>query len=101
MVYRLLAVAMMAMALALFVSQAVLAADETHEGIVVTAGEGKLTMSDKEGNNKHTHEVALDARITLDGKAAKLADLKTGHKVKVTAKDDAKKTATKIEAKSK
>jgi|GEM_PF-4059722 len=57
--------------------------------IYVTDG-AKLTMTDKEGKNEHTHVVPADAKITFDGKAATLADLKPGSKVKVVIekKDD-------------
>ena len=64
------------------------AADKTHDGIVVSAAEGKLVMTDKDGKNEHTHTIATAAKITLDGKAAKLADLKKGDAVKVTAGED-------------
>ena len=30
------------------------AAGDTHSGLVVSAGEGKLTMTDKDGKNEHT-----------------------------------------------
>jgi len=56
----------------------------THEGKIVKAEAGKLTMTDKEGKNQHTHDVATDAKITLNGKDAKITDLKAGQKVKVT-----------------
>ena len=71
------------------------AAGDTHSGLVVSAGEGKLTMTDKDGKNEHTHDVALDAKVSCDGKACKLEDLKKGTAIKVTTKD---KKAIKIEA---
>jgi formylmethanofuran dehydrogenase subunit D len=61
-----------------------LAADKTHEGTVVSAAEGKLVMTDKEGKNEHTHTVPATTKVTLDGKDAKLTDLKKGDSVKVT-----------------
>jgi hypothetical protein len=64
------------------------AADKTHDGIVVSTAEGKLVMTDKDGKNEHTHTIGAAAKITLDGKAAKLADLKKGDAVKVTAGED-------------
>ena len=71
----------------------------THEGKVVKAESKKLTMTDKDGKNPHTHAVAPDATITIDGKAGKLSDLKAGTIVKVTAeKKGDKVVATKIEA---
>ena len=72
-------------ALALLVSQPVLAADEeTHEGMVVKAGGGKLTMTIKGDDKEHTHMVAKDAKITLEAKVVKLEDLKKGFHVEVT-----------------
>ena len=71
----------------------------THEGKVVKVEVGKLTMVDKEGKNQHTHAVPATAQITLDGKAAKLEDLKAGAKVKVTTEKVGDKIqVTKIEA---
>jgi hypothetical protein len=49
---------------------------DTHMGVVVSATAGKLTMSDKDGKNEHTHDVAKDAKISLNGKDCKLEDLK-------------------------
>ena len=86
------------LALAFFVASPVFAED-SHEGMVVKAGDGKLTMTDKDGKNEHTHDVAADAKISCDGKDCKLEDLKKGTKVKVTtAKKGDKTAATKIEA---
>ena len=71
----------------------------THEGKVVKVEVGKLTMTDKEGKNQHTHAVPATAKITLDGKEAKLEDLKAGAKVKVTTEKVGDKIqVTKIEA---
>ena len=72
----------------------------THEGKVVKAGDGKLTMTGKDGKNEHTHAIGADAKITLDGKDAKLDDLKAGMAVKVTAeKKGDKVVVTKVEGK--
>ena len=64
-------------ALAVLASQPVFAADEkeVHEGLIVKAGGAKLTMTMKGEEKEHTHAVAKDAKITLDGKAAKLGNL--------------------------
>ena len=59
-----------------------------HEGIVVKAGEGKLTMTAKGEEKEHTMNVAKDAKISLDGKEAKLANLKKGYHVTVTTHGD-------------
>ena len=70
----------------------------THEGKVVKVEAGKLTMTDKDGKNEHTHAVPADAKITFDGKEAKLEELKAGSKVKVTTeKKGDKVVVTKIE----
>ena len=76
--------------------------DETHQGTVVKAGDGKLTMTmkDDEAKKEHTHNVGADVKIRCDGKECKLSDLKKGDTVTVTeATKDGKKTVTKIEAK--
>jgi len=102
MLFRLLLVSAAAVMLALTGGVFVQADDkkaDTHEGVIVKAGEGKLTMTDKDGKNEHTHTVAADAKITCDGKECKLEDLKKGFPVKVTTKEGDKKVAVRIEAK--
>jgi len=74
------------------------AKDKTHEGKVVKAGDGKLTMTLKDDTKQHTHEVAKNARITLDGKQARLEDLRKDMAVTVTTNDSSVVTA--IEARS-
>ncbi len=102
MLYRSLLLVLAALAVALLISQPALAADEkTHEGKIVSAGDGKLVMTDKDGSNKMTHKVSSDAKITCDGKKCKLSELKEGQFVKVTYSDDKDKTATKIVASTK
>ena len=82
----------------LFFVGGVALAQETHEGKVVRAGDGKLVMTDKEGK-EHSHEVALDAKITCDGLECKLEDLKKDFPIKVTTEKKGDKTVvTKIEA---
>jgi hypothetical protein len=80
------------------------AADETktHEGIIVSASADKLVMTDNQGKNEHSHMVSTAAKITLDGKAAKLADLKKGQFVKVTTTKatDGKESVTAIDART-
>lgn len=103
MLYRLAPVVFAALALAFLTCQTATAEEKTHEGKIVKAGDGKLTMTSKDGSKEHTHAVAEDATITSDGKEVKLADLKQGDFVKVTTKtDDKEKTVViKIEARSK
>lgn len=69
----------------------------THEGKVVKVEANKLTMSDKD-NKAHVHTVPADAKITVNGKEAKLTDLKAGDKIKVTIEKKADQfVVTKIE----
>ena len=86
-------------AVALFAVQSTLAEDKTHDGMVVSAGAGKLTMTMTGDTKRHTHDVAKDARITIDGKAAKLEELKEHFHVKVTTDD--KNVVKVVEAHSK
>jgi len=99
MVTRLLVafVAMAALTVFTNISLAAKDAADTHSGVVVSVADGKLTMTDKDGKNEHTHDVAADAKVSCDGKECKLEDLKKGSTVKVTTKD---KKAVKIEAKT-
>lgn len=94
---RSLLAAVSAFALVLCFGNQSFAKDDVHEGMVVSVVEHKLTMSGKDGKDEHTHEIGADAKITLNGKDAKLADLKKGDKIKVTMGDD--KKVTKVEAK--
>ena len=72
-------------------------AHEKDEGIVIKAGQGKLVLKIKE--REVTREVAKEAPVTIDGKPARLEDLKEGFHVAVAL--GAKHLATKIEAHSK
>ena len=89
-----------AVALFALAGQPLLAQDEkVHEATVVKAGEGKITLTFKGDDSKHTHDVAKDAKITLDDKEVKLEELKEGVAVKATMDD--KFVIHKIDAKSK
>ena len=71
----------------------------THEGRVVSAGSGRITIIDKNGENEK-FDVADDARITRNGNAANLGDVEEGDVVKVTvAERNGKPVAVVIEAK--
>ena len=97
---RNLLVAISAFALIVWTGNTSFAKDEkakAHEGMVVSAGDGKLTMTMKDTKEEHSHAVPAAATITLNGEAAKLGDLKKGDTVTVTMDDD--KKVTKIEAK--
>lgn len=105
MTYRLFAAGLFAAALVLLGRGVPAGADDkkdaVHEGHVVKVADGKLTMvgADKK---EATHPVAKDAKVTLDGKDAKLEDLKKHTPVKVTMKEEGgKHTVTKIEATTK
>ena len=71
-------------------------AHDKAEGTVVKVGEGKLTVSG--ANRENTYDVAKEAAVTLDGKPAKLEDIKEGFHVVVAL--GAKHVVTKIEAHS-
>lgn len=92
--FTILAMAVLGMVLVL--SRPVMSAEKSHDGKVVSVTEGKdkadgkLVMTDNDGKNEHSHAIAATVKITLNGKAAKLADLKKGDSIKVT-QDDAKK----------
>jgi hypothetical protein len=62
----------------------------THDGVVISATAGKLTMSDKDGKNEHSHEVTLIAKVTLNGQPAQLAQLMKGDMVSVTMDPEGK-----------
>jgi hypothetical protein len=99
---RIAFVALLAVAL-VFVTRLPAVADEagdTHEGKIVSVDNGKFTMVGLDGKKQHTHSVAPDAKITLDGNACKLADLRKDMRVKVTTRKGDLTVATKIEAQS-
>ena len=73
--------------------------DKAKEATVVKAGDGKITLTFKGVDGKHNHDIAKDAKITLDDKKAKLEQLKEGFTAHVTMDD--KSVVTKIDAHSK
>jgi hypothetical protein len=75
------------------------AAHEKEEGTVVKAGGGKLVLTSKGKEKPNTREVAKDAPVTINGRPAKLEDLKEGFHVVVALGE--KHLVTKIEAQSK
>src|SRR5947209_6667469 len=79
MVHRMLSLSIVALALGSLVAGAAAATkkEETksHEGTVVSASSGKLVMTGKNGK-EHTHNIDATVKITIDGKPAKLEDLK-------------------------
>ena len=74
---------------------------DRHEGKIVKVDGNKLTMTDKDGKNEHTHTLAADAKISCDGKECKIEDLKPGFRVVVTTKKGDAATALRVEANSK
>lgn len=91
-----------AIALATFVASGTLFASEdakmaTHDGTVVSITSTKLVMATKDGK-EHSHVLAKDSKVTLDGKDCKPADLKAGTKIRVTTNSTDTKAATHIEA---
>lgn len=90
---------LMALAVGLAFSPAAWAAVKTHDGKVVSVTEGKagadgkLVMTDSKDKNEHSHMISSSVKITLNGKTAKLTDLKKGDAIKVTADADSVVTA--------
>lgn len=100
MVYRVVVPLLAVLALVLSFGPVAVAADEKpHEGKVVKVETGKLTMTMTGDTKEHVHNVATDAKITLDGKDAKLDELKKGFDIKVWLNES--KAISKIEASSK
>jgi hypothetical protein len=74
---------------------------DTHQGKVVEASPGTLTMTNLEGKNPHTMDVPTTATVTRDGKTVTLVDLKPGDTITVTtAKTGTAAAVTNIEATS-
>jgi hypothetical protein len=69
----------------------------THEGKVVSVTGDKLTTTCSEGK-QHCHTMAKDAKVTCDGQASKVADLKAGTNVRVTTTKEDKTVATAVES---
>jgi len=68
-----------------------------HDGKVVSVVGDKLTTTCSDGK-QHCHTVAKNAKVTCDGHASKIEDLKAGTHVRVTPKRDDKTVATAIES---
>jgi hypothetical protein len=101
---RLVTVCLVALALALAVGTRALADDKNKdnknqmEGKIVRIEGNKLIMTDKDGKNEHTHTLAADARVSIDGKDARLTDLKKDQQVRVTTKEGDPTQAVRVEA---
>lgn len=72
------------------------AQDKVREATVVKVGEAKITLTFKDSDQKHTHDVAKDAEITLNDKKAKLEEVKEGYRVEVVM--DRKRVVHKLSA---
>jgi sporulation protein YlmC with PRC-barrel domain len=61
---------------------------DTHSGHVVSVTGDELTMTDESGEGRHSHQVGPNVSITIDGREARLSDLKKGQMIKVTTADE-------------
>ncbi len=73
-------------------------ASRSHDCQVVRITGAELVMTTTEGEEKHTHTLTAEVKVTCDGKVCKAADLKPGMRVRVTTEDAEPHTATRIEA---
>jgi hypothetical protein len=71
--------------------------ENTHDGKLVSITSSKLVMTNKEGK-EYSHSVLPYAKLTLDGKTCKAADLKPGTRIRVTTQPSDPKVAIDIEA---
>ncbi len=89
------------LALAMLVGATALAAElakpNTHDGKVVSITAEELVMTSAD-DKEHSHKLAADAKLTLDGEACKASDLKAGMRIRVTLKSADSQEAVKIEA---
>jgi uncharacterized protein (TIGR03000 family) len=72
---------------------------KTHEGRVVRFSNHELVMKGADGR-EHTHTLANDAKVTIDGQPGRGEDLKPNMKIEVTTPQGDAKSALRIEAKS-
>lgn len=70
---------------------------KTFEGRIVSMTGDNLVMSSKEGT-EYSHTLAVDAKLTCDGQVCKAENLKPGHKVRVTTKQDERNVVIGIES---
>ena len=69
----------------------------THDGKFVSLKDHKLEMTDSKGK-EHSHTMAKDATMTVDGKECKAEHLKAGMKIRVTTEQNDSSVAKHIEA---
>jgi hypothetical protein len=65
------------------VPQAVAEEANTHEGLVVSAGAGRLSMMGMDGKQQ-SFDIGDMVKVTVNGHMGKLEDLKTGARIRVT-----------------
>lgn len=98
MLYRMFGLA--TLALGMFVGATALAAEDskeaTHDGKVVSISGDKLVMTSAAGK-EHSHTLARDVKLTLDGKSCVAAELKAGMRIRVTTASADKQLATRVE----
>lgn len=70
----------------------------SHDGKVVSITGNKLVMTGLEGSTEHTCTLAVDCKVTCDGKVCKASDLKPGTKIRVTSESADPHAATRVEA---
>jgi hypothetical protein len=73
------------------------AVSNRHDGNVVSATADNLIMTGKDGS-EHSHVLARDIKVSLDGKVCKTTDLKSGNRIRVTTDRNAPNAATCVEA---
>ena len=56
---------------------------DTVEGLVVSAGAGKLAMTGIDGK-EHSYDIGVAVKIMVNGRMGKLSDLKKGSRIRVT-----------------
>ena len=100
MIYRMFSLGAIALTLFVAAAPAFAAEEAMHDGKVVSITSSKLVMSNKgdKDNKEHTHMLAADVKVTLDGKTCKAEELRAGMKIRVTTTTKDAKVATVIEA---
>ncbi len=99
MVFHMIPVAIVAMAM-LLGTTAMAGSDSppnTHDGTVVSVTGNGLVMTSEQGE-KHSHTLATDAKVTLDGRVCEASDLKSGTKIRVTTQAAGNDLVCRIEA---
>jgi hypothetical protein len=86
--------ALAAFALA-FTIQLAQAADEIHEGKVLSVSDGKITVFDNRDSDNDTFVVNAQTKITRNGKPAKLVDILAGDIAKIIAVSEGDKLIAK------